>query len=141
MHGGPYEFDVWKERQREFLREAETRRLARTKRPGWVSHLNHYRRVMSGFVGSILGLGVRAASSRAALSTSGEVVLSGAGLVEAVFEEGASTTRSSSVIEFHREGEGYVIREVDLGTGDNILYLITEEPEWAAWIWEQKIHG
>jgi hypothetical protein len=41
----------------------------------------------------------------------------------------------------HREGEGFVIREVDLGTGDHILYLSTEEPEWAAWIWEQKIHG
>ena len=48
--------------------------------------------------------------------------------------------RSSSVIEFHREAGGYVIQEVDLGTGDSILYLSTEEPEWAAWIWEQKIH-
>jgi hypothetical protein len=49
--------------------------------------------------------------------------------------------RSSSVIEFHQEEEGYVIREVDLGTGDHILYLSTEEPEWAAWIWERKTHG
>jgi len=39
------------------------------------------------------------------------------------------------------KAEGYVIREVDLGTGDHILYLATEEPEWAAWIWEQKTHG
>ena len=62
-------------------------------------------------------------------------------MLEAVFEEGAPSVRSSSVIELHREGEGYVIREVDLGTGDHILYLSTEEPEWAAWIWEQKTHG
>jgi hypothetical protein len=44
------------------------------------------------------------------------------------------------VIELHREGGGYVIREVDLGTGDHILHLSTEEPEWAAWMWERKIH-
>ena len=49
--------------------------------------------------------------------------------------------RSSSVLELHREGDGYVIREVDLCTGDHILYLSTEEPEWAAWIWERKTHG
>jgi hypothetical protein len=65
----------------------------------------------------------------------------GSGLVEAVFEERAPRVHSSSVIELHREGEGYVIREVDLGTGDHVLYLSTEEPEWAAWIWERKTHG
>jgi hypothetical protein len=43
------------------------------------------------------------------------------------------------VIELHREAEGFVIREVDLSTGENILYLPTGEPEWATWIWEQKI--
>jgi hypothetical protein len=138
VHGGPYEFDVWKERQREYLREAETRRLARAGRPGWTSYLGDYRRLLSGFVGRILRLGEYAASPLAALPTSGEVVPSGAGLVEAVFEERTRSVRSSSVIEFHREGEGYVIREVDLGTGNHILYLNTEEPEWAAWIWEQK---
>jgi hypothetical protein len=57
-----------------------------------------------------------------------------AGLVEA-------QVRPSSVIEFHQEVEGYVIREVDLGTGDHILYLSTEEPERAAWIWERTVRG
>ncbi len=49
--------------------------------------------------------------------------------------------RSSSVIEFHQEEKGYVIREVDLGTGDHLLYLSTNKPEWATWIWERKTHG
>jgi hypothetical protein len=61
--------------------------------------------------------------------------------VEGVFEERERPGHSRSVIEFHQEGEGYVIREVDLGTGDHILYLSTEEPEWASWIWERKTHG
>jgi hypothetical protein len=61
--------------------------------------------------------------------------------VEAIFEESAPRVRAGSVIELHRDGEEYVIREVDLGTGDHILYLLTEEPEWAAWIWERKTHG
>ncbi len=122
----------------EFLREAEMRRLARAGGPDWTTHLGGYRPLLSGFVGRILSVGEYAASSPAALPTSGEVVPSGAGLVEAVFEERTRPIRSSSVIEFHREGEGYVIREVDLGTGDHILYLNTEEPNWAAWIWEQK---
>jgi hypothetical protein len=122
----------------DFLREAETRRLARAGRPDWATHLGGYRRLLSTFVGRILGLREYAASSPAALPTSGEVVPSGAGLVEAVFAKRTRPIRSNSVIEFHREGEGYVIREVDLGTGDHILYLNTEEPNWAAWIWEQK---
>jgi hypothetical protein len=61
--------------------------------------------------------------------------------VEAIFEERARPVRSSSVLEFNREGAGYVIREVDLGTGDHILYLSAEEPEWAAWTWERKTQG
>jgi hypothetical protein len=71
---------------------------------------------LSGFVGKILGLGEYAASSPAALPISGEVVPSGAGLMEAVFEERSRPIQSSRVIDLHREGEGYVIREVDLGT-------------------------
>jgi hypothetical protein len=81
--------------------------------------------------------------SRKALPPDEEVAApaTGTGLVEAIVDESAAPLRSSSVIELQREAEGYVIREVDLGTGDNILYLSTEEPEWAAWIWERKTHG
>jgi hypothetical protein len=87
------------------------------------------------FSARILGLGGQVVSSHKTFPPEEEVVSSGmeVGLVEA-------QVRSRSVIELHQEEEGYVIREVDLGTGDNILYLSTEEPEWAAWIWEQKVH-
>jgi len=143
MQGGWHDFDYWRERQRDLLREAETQRLARTRRPDVTERLENYRGLLSRFMDRIGGLGRRAISSRGAFPPDEEVTPLGAraGLVEAVFEERAPFVRSSSVIELHREGEGYVIREVDLGTGDHILYLSTEEPEWAARIWEQKTHG
>jgi hypothetical protein len=142
MQGNWHDFDYWRDRQRDLLREAEGRRLARTQRPGWTERLDDYRRLLSGFAESIKGLGRCAVSSRGAFPPDEEVTASGAraGLVEAILEEGAPLVCSSSVLELHREGEEYVIRQVDLGTGDHILYLSTEEPEWAAWIWEQKIH-
>jgi hypothetical protein len=142
MQGGWHDFDYWRERQRDLLREAEAQRLVRTTRPGWRERLENRRQLLSRFADSIKGLGRRAVSSRDAFPPDEEVAPSGAqaGLVEAVFEERAPWVRSSSVIELHREGEGYVVREVDLGTGDHILYLATEEPEWATWIWEQKTH-
>ena len=142
MQGGWHDLDYWRERQRDLLREAEERRLARTQRPEWAERLADYRRLLSRFMNGIRGLGRRTIPSQGAFPPDEEVTSSGArtGLVEAVFEEGAPSVRPSSVIELHREGEGFVIREVDLGTGDHILYLATEEPEWAAWIWEQKIH-
>jgi hypothetical protein len=141
MQGGWHDLDLWRERQRDLLREAEARRISRTGRPDWIERLGGYRRVLSGFTGVIRGLGRRIASRR--VFPPEEITPSRAesGLVEAIFEERACPVPSSSVIEFHREGEGYVIREVDLGTGDHILYLSTEEPEWAAWIWDQKTHG
>jgi hypothetical protein len=143
MQSGWHDFDYWRERQRDLLGEAEARRLARTQRPGWTEHLEDYRRLLVRFIKGIKGLSRRTVPSRGAFPSDEEVNASGAraGLVEAIFEVGAPSVRSSSVIELHREGEGYVIREVDLGTGDHILYLSTEEPEWAAWIWEQKTHG
>ena len=143
MQGGWHDFDYWRERQRDLLKEAEDRRLARTRRPGWKKRLGNYRQFLGTFTSRIRGLGGRAVSSRRVFPPDEELAPSGGGgcgLVEAVFEVRAPLVRSSSVVELHREGEGYVIREVDLGTGDNILYLSTEEPEWAAWIWEQKIH-
>jgi hypothetical protein len=87
------------------------------------------------FSGRIPGLGRQVVLSHRTFPPDEEVAPSGmeAGLVEA-------QVRSSSVIEFHQEEEGYVIREVDLGTGNHILYLSTEEPEWAAWIWERTTH-
>jgi hypothetical protein len=135
MQGGWHDLDIWRERQRGLLGEAEAQRLARAARPDWRERLGKYHGLLERFSGRLLGLGRRVAPSRRAFPLDEEVVPSGteAGLVEA-------QVRSSSVIEFHREAEGYVIREVDLGTGDNILYLSTEEPEWAAWIWERKIH-
>jgi len=142
MQGGWHAFDICRERQREFLKEAEVRRLAQAGRPR-TERFGDYRRLLSRFADRIIGLGRRVAPSREVVPPDEEVVPSGgrSGLVEAVFEDRAPSVRSSSVIEFHREGEGYVIREVDLGTGDHILYLSTEEPEWAAWIWGQKTHG
>ncbi|MBD0357005.1 MAG: hypothetical protein ICV57_07500, partial [Rubrobacter sp.] len=111
-------------------------------RPSWKEQLGDYRKLLGKFTSRIGGLGRPAVSSRRGFPPDEEVAPSGGryGLVEAVFEERAPMVRSSSVIELHREGEGYVIREVDLGTGDHILHLSTEEPEWAAWIWERKIH-
>jgi hypothetical protein len=134
MQGGWHDFDIWRERQRELLREAEAQRLARVARPDLRDRLGKYYRLLDRFAGRILGLGRRVVSSHKTLPPDEDVAPSGAGLVEA-------QVRSSSVIEFHQEEEGYVIREVDLGTGDHILYLSTEEPEWAAWIWERKTHG
>jgi hypothetical protein len=142
MQGGWHDFDYWRQRQRDLLGEVEEQRLARTQRPGWTERLGDFRRLLSRFAASIKGLGRRAVSSRRVFPPDEEVTASGAqvGLVEAIFDVGAPSVRPSSVIELHREGEGYVIREVDLGTGDHILYLSTEVPEWATWIWEQKIH-
>ena len=143
MQGGWHDFDYWRERQRDLLMEAEAQRLARTRRPDWTERLGNYCQLLSRFASRIKGLGKRAVSPQKALPPDEEVARSEgrSGLVEAIFEERVPSVRSSSVIEFGREGEGYVIREVDLGTGDHILYLSTEEPEWAAWIWEQKTHG
>jgi hypothetical protein len=142
MQGGWHDFDIWREHQRELLREAEAHRFARAARPDWRERLSKYHNLLDRFAGRILRLGRRVSPSRGALPPDEEVAPSGmgAGLVEAIFEERAPRVRSGSVIELHREGEGYVIREVDLGTGDHILYLSTEEPEWAAWIWERKTH-
>jgi hypothetical protein len=142
MQGGWHGFEIWRERQRGLLEEAEARRLARVARPNWRERLGKYRGLLERFGGGIMGFGRRVVPSRKAFPPDEEVATSGtgAGLVEAIIEERARPLRSRSVIEFHREAEGYVIREVDLGTGDNILYLSTEEPEWAAWIWERKIH-
>ena len=136
MQGGWHDFDIWRERQRDLLGEAEAQRLARAARPDWRGRLEKHRPLLDRLSGRILGLWRQAVPSRKAFPPDEEVVPSGteAGLVEA-------QVRSSSVIEFHHEEEGYVIREVDLGTGDDILYLSTEEPEWAAWIWERRIHG
>ena len=142
MQGSWHDFDYWRGRQRDLLEEAEAQRLARTGRPGWTEQLGNYSKHLSTFTSRIRGLGRRAVSSRRVFPPDEEVARSGgrSGLLEAVFEVRAPFVSSSSVIELHREGEGYVIRQVDLGTGDHILYLSTEEPEWAAWIWEQKIH-
>ncbi len=135
MQGGWHDFDIWRERRRELLGEAEARKLARAARPDWRERLAKYRPLLGWLGGRSLGLGRETAAARTAFPLDKEVVPSGtgAGLVEA-------QVRSSSVIELHQEERGYVIREVDLGTGDHILYLSTDEPEWAAWIWEQKIH-
>ena len=138
MQGGWHDLDIWREHQRDLLREAEARRIARTGRPDWMERLGGYRRE---FTGVIRGLGRWIASRRAFPPEEITPSRVESGLVEAIFEERARPVPSSSVIEFHREEEGYVIREVDLGTGDHILYLSTEEPEWAAWIWDQKTHG
>jgi hypothetical protein len=133
MQGGWHDLDLWRERQRDLLREAEARRFGRRTRPDWRERLSKYRGLLDRFADSILGLGRQEVPSRRAFPP--EIALSGTedGLVGA-------QVRSSSVIELHQEGVGYVIREVDLGTGDHILYLSTEELEWAAWIWERKTH-
>jgi hypothetical protein len=143
MQGGWHDFEIWKEHQRGLLGEAEARRLVRAVRPDLSESLGKYYRLVDSFAGRILGLGRRVVPSCKALPPDEEVAApaTGTGLVEAIVDESAAPLRSSSVIELQREAEGYVIREVDLGTGDNILYLSTEEPEWAAWIWERKTHG
>ena len=133
MQGGWHDFDIWRERRRELLGEAEARKLARAARPDWRERLGKYRPLLDWLGGSILGLRRETVDARKAFPPDEEVVPSGTGLVEA-------QVRSSSVIELHQEERGYIIREVDLGTGDHILYLSTDKPEWAAWIWEQKIH-
>jgi hypothetical protein len=142
MQGGWHDFEIWKEHQRGLLGEAEARRLVRAVRPDLSESLGKYYRLLDSFAGRILGLGRRVVPSRKTFPPDEEVATSGTGarLVEAIVDERAAPLRSSSVIEFHREAEGYVIREVDLGTGDDILYLSTERPEWAAWIWERKTH-
>jgi hypothetical protein len=136
MQEGWHDFDIWRERQRGILGEAEARRLVRGVRPNWRGRFGRYLGLLDRFSARILGLGGEVISSHRAFPPNEEVAPSaaGSGLVEA-------QVRSSSVIEFHQEEEAYVIREVDLGTGDDILYLSTEEPEWAAWLWERKIHG
>jgi hypothetical protein len=143
MRGDWHDVDVWREHQRALLREAQMQWFAQTRRPELMEHLRKYRRLLSGFTGTIWELGRRVAPFRRAFPLDEEVNSSraGSGLVEAVFEERGHPGHSSSVIEFHQEGEGYVIREVDLDTGDHILYLSTEEPEWAPWTWERKTHG
>jgi hypothetical protein len=143
MQGGWHELDVWRERQSSLLREAEARRLARAARPALRERFVKYRGLMETFADKVLGLGRRVSPPCVTFPPDEEVAPSGegAGLVEAIFEERAPRVRAGSVIELHRVGEEYVIREVDLGTGDHILYLSTEEPEWAAWIWERKTHG
>ena len=141
MQGGWHDLDIWRERQRDLLREAEARRISRMRHPDWMEHLGDYRRLLSRFTGVIRSLGKRIAPRKILPPEEINPSRAESGLVEAIFEERARPVPSSSVIEFHREGEGYVIREVDLGTGDHLLYLSTEEPEWAAWIWDQKTHG
>ena len=141
MQGGWHDFEIWKEHQRGLLGEAEARRLVRAVRPDLGESLGKYYRLLDSVAGRILGLGRRVVPSRTtALPPDEELATPATGLMEAIIDERARPLHSSSVIELHREAEGYVIREVDLGTGDNILYLSTEEPEWAAWIWERKIH-
>ena len=142
MQGGRHDFEIWRERQRGLLGEAEARRLARAVRPDWRERFGQYLGLLDRFSARILGLGREVVTSHRAFPPNEEVATPGteAGLVEAIIDERARPFRSSSVIEFHREAEGYVIREVDLSTGDDILYLSTEEPEWAAWIWDLKIH-
>ena len=135
MQGGRHDFEFWRERQRGLLGEAEARRLARAVRPDWRERFGQYLGLLDRFSARILGLGREVVTSHRAFPPNEEIApsVTRTGLVEA-------QVRSSSVIEFHQEEEGYVIREVDLSTGDDILYLSTEEPEWAAWIWDLKIH-
>jgi hypothetical protein len=128
-----HSFDIWRDHQRVLLGEAEAQRLAREARPVWRERIVEYLRLFDEFTGRLLGLGRQVVPSHRAFSTDEEVAPSGPGLVEA-------QVRSSSVIELRKEEEGYVIQEVDLGTGNHILYLSTEEPEWAAWIWNRKTH-
>ena len=132
MHGAWYEFDIWRQRQSDLLREAEAHRLARTAHSDLRDRLGRYYRVLESFAGRILGRGV--VPSQRGFPAQEGVAPSGAGLVEA-------QVASSSVIEFHHEEQRYMIREVDLSTGDHLLYLCTEEPECAAWIWARKTHG
>ena len=136
MRGSWHDFEIWKERRRDLLGEAEARRIARAARPPWRERLEKYLRLLDRVGERILGHGTEAVPSQRAYPQVEDVAPSGmrAGLVEA-------QVRPSSVIEFHQEVEGYVIREVDLGTGDHILYLSTEEPERAAWIWERTVRG
>jgi hypothetical protein len=134
MQSGWQDFEIWRERQRGLLGEAEARRFAREVRPDWRERFGRYLGLLDGFSARILGLDREVITPHGAFPPDEEAAPSGTGLVEA-------QVRSSSVIELHQQEEAYVIREVDLGTGDNILYLSTEEPEWAAWIWERKIHG
>jgi hypothetical protein len=143
MQGGWHNFDIWRERQRDLLREAEARRLAQAGRPAWKERLGDYHGLFDKITGWFRETGRQVTPSGRGFPPDEEVVPSGArpGLVAAIFEERFHPARTSSVIEFHREGEGYVIREVDLGTGDHLLYLSTERPEWAAWLWERNTHG
>jgi hypothetical protein len=135
MQSGWQDLDLWREHQRDLLREAEARRLARAARPDWRERFGKYLGLLDRFSCRLPGLGGEVVTPQRTFPPDEEVALSEtrAGLVEAQL-------RSSNVIEFHQEADGYVIREVDLGTGDHILYLSTEEPEWAAWIWERTTH-
>lgn len=139
MQGGWHDFEGWREHHRDLLREAEVRRFARAARPAWRERSGEYLGLVGKFLERVLGAGIRVVPSRKAFPPDEEVATPGVGLVEAIVEDSARPLRSSSVIELHREAEGFVIREVDLSTGEHILYLSTGEPEWATWIWEQKI--
>jgi hypothetical protein len=89
MQGGWHDLDIWRERQRDLLREAEAQRLARAARPDWRERLGKCRGLLDRFTGRILGLGRRVAPPRTVFPPDEEVAPSGigAGLVEAVFEE------------------------------------------------------
>ena len=101
MQGGWHDFDIWRERHRDLLREAEARRLARAARPDWRERLGTYRPLFETLRDRILGLGRQVVPSHRPFPPDEEVVPSGteAGLVGA-------QVRSSRVIELHREAEG-----------------------------------
>lgn len=142
MHGGWYDIEASRERQRDFAREAEAQRLARAAAKARGGRAGSHYRLLGAIDERIRTFLGRLTPAGGEILPDNETAVSstGHGLVGAVFEEGICSERSSSVIEFRREAEGYVIREVDLLTGDDVLYLSTEEPEWAAWIWRQKTH-
>jgi hypothetical protein len=137
VHGCWYDFEASRERQRDFLREAEARRLARAAKARGARAGSRLFAALDGRIRELMGP-LMPAGKEIPPDEESTVLSARHGLVDAVFEEGVRSVRSSSVIEFRREAEGYVIREVDLLTGDDVLYLSTEEPEWAAWIWRQK---
>lgn len=139
MYGSWYDFEASRERQKDILREAEARRLARATGPRGGRSRGSF-----GPLG-VLGAKIRAYLRR--LAPSGKAIppdkqitvsITGYGPAGAVFEEGVYSLRPSNVIEFRREAEEYVVHKVDLLTGEDVLYHSTEKPEWAAWIWTQK---
>ena len=102
MQGGWHDFDYWRERQRELLREAEAQRLARTGRPSRPERLGKYRPLLSSVADTIKGLGRLLVSSPRVFPPDEEVVQSGARsvLVDAVFEIKVSQLFMRSVYEF-----------------------------------------